>query len=282
MENEKIGKFICEMRKSQKLTQKNLAEKLGVTDKAVSKWERGINSPDISLLIPLAKALNVTTSELLRGEKETAKDITADMDMVDEALLYSNKRTVQKLVKLKRIALMVVSAVFILAAMICLICDYCISKGLTWSLIVIISLVAGWLLLFPFLKVQEMAVKKSLVVLSVIIIPYLVVLGWILEASVVAYMGACISVISIIGMWCIYAVFVKLRHRKLCAMGVAFLIVIPVTWGITHVVEWLVDEKVTNLADNVFNMLTTLLLAFICFGMDYFKMHKTDFNKVEE
>lgn len=282
MENEKIGKFICEMRKSQKLTQKNLAEKLGVTDKAVSKWERGINSPDISLLIPLAKALNVTTSELLRGEKETAKDITADMDMVDEALLYSNKRTVQKLVKMKRIALMVVSSVFILAAMICLICDYCISKGLTWSLIVIISLVAGWLLLFPFLKVQEMAVKKSLVVLSVIIIPYLVVLGWILEAPVVAYMGACISVISIIGMWCIYAVFVKLRHRKLCAMGVAFLIVIPVTWGITHVVEWLVDEKVTNLADNVFNVLTTLLLAFICFGMDYFKMHKTDFNKVEE
>lgn len=57
------------MRKSQKLTQKDLAEKLKITDKAVSKWERGISCPDISLLVPLAQALGVTTSELLNGEK---------------------------------------------------------------------------------------------------------------------------------------------------------------------------------------------------------------------
>ena len=48
MNNEKMGKFICDMRKSQKLTQKDLAEKLKITDKAVSKWERGISCPDIS------------------------------------------------------------------------------------------------------------------------------------------------------------------------------------------------------------------------------------------
>lgn len=69
MNNEKMGKFICDMRKSQKLTQKDLAEKLKITDKAVSKWERGISCPDISLLVPLAQALGVTTSELLNGEK---------------------------------------------------------------------------------------------------------------------------------------------------------------------------------------------------------------------
>lgn len=57
MNNEKMGKFICDMRKSQKLTQKDLAEKLKITDKAVSKWERGISCPDISLLVPLAQEI---------------------------------------------------------------------------------------------------------------------------------------------------------------------------------------------------------------------------------
>ena len=70
--NEKIGKFICELRKSQRLIQKDLANKLGVTDKAVSKWERGLSYPDIELLIPLANILGVSTTELLMGEKNTS------------------------------------------------------------------------------------------------------------------------------------------------------------------------------------------------------------------
>ena len=68
-EQEKMAKFILEMRKARNLTQKELAEQLGVTDKAVSKWERAVSSPDISLLIPLAEVLGVSTGELLGGEK---------------------------------------------------------------------------------------------------------------------------------------------------------------------------------------------------------------------
>ena len=74
-EQKKMADFILKMRKVRNLTQKDLAEKLGVTDKAVSKWERAVSSPDISLLIPLAKALGVSTGELLSGEKmETDPD----------------------------------------------------------------------------------------------------------------------------------------------------------------------------------------------------------------
>ncbi len=65
----KMAQFISELRKEKKLTQKGLAEQLGVTDKAVSKWERGLSCPDISLLSKLSKILGVTTSELLNGEK---------------------------------------------------------------------------------------------------------------------------------------------------------------------------------------------------------------------
>jgi len=61
MNNEKMGRFISELRKSRQLTQKDLAAKLNITDKAVSKWERGLSCPDISLLSPIAGILGVTT-----------------------------------------------------------------------------------------------------------------------------------------------------------------------------------------------------------------------------
>ncbi len=69
MNIEKSGKLICEERKKLGLTQKELAEIIGVTDKAVSKWENGRGFPDISLLEPLSKALNISVTELIHGEK---------------------------------------------------------------------------------------------------------------------------------------------------------------------------------------------------------------------
>ena len=69
MNQEKIGKIIREMRNEKKMTQQELAEKIGVTDRAISKWENGRGTPDISFLIPLAKELGITVLELLNGEK---------------------------------------------------------------------------------------------------------------------------------------------------------------------------------------------------------------------
>ena len=74
MNQEKIGKFIADCRKSKKLTQLELAEKLGVSDKSVSKWETGKCMPDLSLFKPLCEELNITINELLSGEKLDKKD----------------------------------------------------------------------------------------------------------------------------------------------------------------------------------------------------------------
>lgn len=69
MNQEKIGNFIREMRNEKKMTQQELAEKIGVTDRAISKWENGRGTPDITLLIPLSKELEINVLELLNGEK---------------------------------------------------------------------------------------------------------------------------------------------------------------------------------------------------------------------
>lgn len=69
MDQEKIGRFIAEKRKEQKLTQGQLAERLGVSTNAVSKWERGLCLMDMSLLKPLSEILKVSVNELLAGEE---------------------------------------------------------------------------------------------------------------------------------------------------------------------------------------------------------------------
>lgn len=68
MNQEKIGKFIALRRKEMKLTQADLAEMLGVTDRSVSNWENGKCMPDYSLLIPLSKELGVSVNDLISGE----------------------------------------------------------------------------------------------------------------------------------------------------------------------------------------------------------------------
>lgn len=230
MNNEKMGKFICDMRKSQKLTQKDLAEKLKITDKAVSKWERGISCPDISLLVPLAQALGVTTSELLNGERGVQPEKTKDA-IVEETLLYSSKSTTQKLERVKNIVFSLLSSAIILTAVICMICDFCIAGRLNWSLIVLASLLFSWLLLLPLLKARGRIIVKFLALLSVAVFPYLFILSRLVEAPMLFRMGAVISLISLIGIWCIYASFVKISSRKIRAAGIVLLIIIPMMWG---------------------------------------------------
>ena len=139
---EKMAKFISEMRKVKGFTQKDLGGQLGVTDKAVSKWERGISSPDISLLIPLAKALGVSTGELLNGERNEAALEEKTETMVNEAVKYSHKSVSRQIQRLRELLFVGMSISFLLGALVCLICDYAVFGRLSWSLIVLVSLLA--------------------------------------------------------------------------------------------------------------------------------------------
>jgi len=69
MNQEKIGKFISKKRKEKNMTQADIAEKLGVSNRAVSKWENGLNMPDLSLFKPLCEILDISINELMSGEE---------------------------------------------------------------------------------------------------------------------------------------------------------------------------------------------------------------------
>lgn len=92
MDNEKIGVFIKDLRIKKGMTQRQLADILNVTDKAISKWETGRGAPDISLLEPLSITLGVSLSELMNGEKINTENINIKSnEAIKNTLDYSNK-----------------------------------------------------------------------------------------------------------------------------------------------------------------------------------------------
>lgn len=93
MNQEKIGKFIAQLRKEKNMTQNELANRLGITDRAISKWENGRGMPDLSLIKDLCKELDITINELLSGEKISKQDY---QNKFEENMLntidYSNEK----------------------------------------------------------------------------------------------------------------------------------------------------------------------------------------------
>ena len=93
--SESFGALIRRLRKEKNMTQKELAEKLFVSDKTVSKWERGAGMPGITLLLPLAEALDVTVTELLKGERMSDSQ-TLKPEEMDQLLSGPLKRSAQE------------------------------------------------------------------------------------------------------------------------------------------------------------------------------------------
>ena len=89
MNYDKIGNFIKKLRNDMNLTQKELASKIKVTDKAISKWERGLGCPDVSLLEDLSKVLDVSILELLKGERIDNISIEESNKYIKEGATYS-------------------------------------------------------------------------------------------------------------------------------------------------------------------------------------------------
>ncbi len=104
MNQEKIGKFIAENRKLKKMTQVELAEKLGVSDRSVSKWENGRCMPDLSLFEPLCTELGITINELLIGEKIKKEEYQQVLEKnIVNAIDYSKKEIEKEKAKISYI-----------------------------------------------------------------------------------------------------------------------------------------------------------------------------------
>ena len=105
MDANKFGCFVAERRKELKMTQKDLAAKIQVTDKAVSKWERGLGFPDINTIEYLADALDVSIIELMKSERET------ENVAIDEAVVVNVLDMAEKDVQKKQTRILIILSV---------------------------------------------------------------------------------------------------------------------------------------------------------------------------
>lgn len=111
MEQEKIGRFIQELRKEKNMTQLELGERLGVTDRAISKWENGRGMPDLSLIKPLCKELDITINELLSGERIKKEEY---QEKLEENILNTIKYTDKKIKKNNNVFKIIIGSVLTL------------------------------------------------------------------------------------------------------------------------------------------------------------------------
>jgi len=114
MDQVKIGRFISEKRKEQSLTQAQLAEKLGITDRAVSKWETGKSLPDASIMLELCSLLKITVNDLLSGEVVAMNGYNeaADKNLLE---MVKQKEEADKRLLTVEVVIGIISVMFLLA-----------------------------------------------------------------------------------------------------------------------------------------------------------------------
>lgn len=118
MDNAKTGSFIKSLRAEQGLTQRELAERLHITDRAVSKWERGLNAPDIALLEPLAEILGASVVELIRGERIPEEEhIPVTEEHTREVLAYSGQEVRRRERSARKSAALIAACVLVVLAL---------------------------------------------------------------------------------------------------------------------------------------------------------------------
>lgn len=142
MDQIKIGRFIAERRKLQGLTQAQLAEKLNITDRAVSKWETGRSLPDAALMLALCEILGISVNELLSGEKVTMENNQEK----NEQLLLEMAKEIERKNKTIWSAMWIIMIVSILALFAGLFAAaFFVPEG-PWQLVVILAVVVVFLI----------------------------------------------------------------------------------------------------------------------------------------
>lgn len=144
MDAKKFGTFIAQTRKENSMTQLDLAKKLNVTDKAISKWERGLGFPDINLIEPLADALGVSMLEIMRSQKSESTVVTKE----DAAAALCNTIEIVKIQrKAERKAVFIIGLCITAALALLFLLDSVEPIGVILALLPVICLICGIALL---------------------------------------------------------------------------------------------------------------------------------------
>ena len=257
------GKFIAKCRKEKGLTQAQLAEKLNITDRAVSKWETGKSMPDSSIMLELCGILGITVNELLSGERIEMSNYE---EKVSENLIELTRKDENNMKKNTVISI-VYTIIMAISGLICCICDLAITGTLTWALIALSSILFTWIITFPVVLSGKSGIPIAMAALTIFIFPFLYLLGRLLNTGEIFRIGAIMSIITLVFMWGIFYLFYRLKNRKLLATGIAFLATVPFTLIINFVLAGLIGSPAVEIWD-MFSVFILLIIGVACIMKD--------------
>jgi transcriptional regulator with XRE-family HTH domain len=267
MNSQKMGAFISELRKSKNMTQKELAEKLNVTDKAVSKWERGIGYPEITITPLLAEQLGVSVNELLLGEHLTPENSNSEAvqqnstdNIISDVVEYVKQTKTQKSGRAAGIALWVMSCIFLLAIFTCMLCNFAISKTFSWSLYVVGSTAMAWLVTTPLLLLKKHRLLVSMAAFTVSILLLLMLIEYLCPAkNWVIPFALPITISAVASLWVAVLLFAYTKINRLYVTSL-ILILYGVIMNIS--INTFVSHYLKTSPDNISNVIIAISSGF--------------------
>ena len=248
-----LGEKLQALRKQAGLSQEALAGKVNVTRQTISKWELNLSTPELGILVRLSELYGVSMDYLTK--EDSAEPV---------------RKTGSWAEKGKRVCFAWLSALGITGVFVCFICDYFTSSGkLWWSRIVALSILAGYGVLLPFFRAKDRVLFKTLLMVSLVPVPYLAGLALLLRRPIVLSLGGCIALVAIAELWCLYGVCRRIPGRPWRAAGVGLLVLLPLNFAVTALVAiFLPQVGVVDLYSDLFNAVIMVLLALACFWAD--------------
>lgn len=256
-----MATLIVERRKAKGLTQKQLAEQLGVTDKAVSKWERGNGYPDISYLEPLAGALGLTVSELLKGKTENPGQEASGGDeetIVKSTLDYAGRVQEAHSKSIPRIAVLSFFALGLAGIITTAIVDFALNGGFTWSLLPISAILFSWLCVAPLLFFKKRRADMVLLSISIFVFPFLYVVARLTGGGWFARVAVPVTVAGLVVLWLIRLVFAT-RLSIWNKLAASLLV-----GGVANIaIEFMVGRILNDGGFDVWNLMALAILVVI-------------------
>lgn len=257
MNNKEIGVRILDARKKQGYTQRQLGDLINVSDKAVSRWERGVGCPDISLLLPLSDALHISIDELISGNTSDKNETKTIQNIIN----YTKAKTIENKVKIIKIVYAFISISLLLAIIISCFCDYFLNNDFTWSTISTTAIVYAFIILTTFVYSKKYKIAKTSLVASISVIPLLFVianqlydLNWFYHQALITSIMSNVYIILVTVIW--YKTKWNLWYKFASFVFLTLIVNCP----INYISELNIIAQITNI---LINILIGIILIFI-------------------
>ncbi len=253
MEDKKsFGKYIADKRIKKGLTQEELAKKLYVIPTTVSKWERGITYPDISIIMDLCKELGISEHELFTA----CDDLTRNKEKKELEMYYN----------LKKYSLMFINIGYIIALITCFICNLVIDHTLSWFLIVLVSIGISYSItsLPKYIENNRYKFSKIALIVTILIYLLLIIINIVIEENILKDALIIASYVFLI-LWSgiIIATFTNIKVKYKVAINI-FLIAL-----LTSTTNPFVEKvtKINSEGNNIYNLAISIILLIIAIAI---------------